>query len=141
MAESLRRDYTTDRMTLTFRLKDDEGNERSRSSAKNTSGVRQPRPLRRMICAALIFGIISSECFVPRALGGGFRCLLPGASTFPPLRFPQSIAVPLLSLGALDRRPSFVSAVGRRRPDPMVSRSRGDVTDRPPHLGFVSVRH
>jgi hypothetical protein len=65
MAESLRRDYTTDRMTLTFRLKDDEGNERSRSSAKNTSGVRQPRPLRRMICAALIFGIISSECFVP----------------------------------------------------------------------------
>jgi hypothetical protein len=46
----------------------------------------QPRRLRRIICAARIFGIISSECLVPRALGGGFRCVFPGASTFPPLR-------------------------------------------------------
>jgi hypothetical protein len=46
----------------------------------------QPWRLRRVACAAFSFGIISLECLIPRAPAGGFRWVLPGASTFPPLR-------------------------------------------------------
>jgi hypothetical protein len=78
----------------------------------SSASLYQPWRLRRVACAAFSFGIISSECLMPRAPAGGVRWVLPGASTFPPLRPVAPVA--RHPVGAVAARAGMCSFVGVR---------------------------